>query len=229
MRSARALAALVVLAALLAFASSARAIVGGQVDNFEDGTLQNWANGGAFGVPPVVNVNTGGPAGANDNFMQIASDGSGPGQFLTVFNRSQWLGNYIALGITAIEVDLKNLGAVDLTIRLGFKETAGNGAPGYLSTPFSLLASSDWQHAVFFINTGSMTAIGAPASFSSFFSNGFGEMRIINEAGNTNLVGNAVTAQLGIDNIHAVPEPNAILLTAVGFLAFVALRRSMRA
>jgi hypothetical protein len=220
--------AIIVAVGLLICADSAQAIVVGQIDNFEDETLQNWANGGAFGVPPVVNVNTGGPAGANDNFMQVTADGSGPGSFLTVFNRTQWLGDYIGLSVTAIELDLRNLGAVDLTIRLGFKETATLGAPGYLSAPFSLLAGSGWQHAVFFINSGSMTAIGGPAAFNSFFSNGFGEMRIINEAGNTNLVGDAVSAQLGVDNIHAVPEPSAILLAAVGLLALAALRRKKR-
>jgi PEP-CTERM motif-containing protein len=220
--------AIIVAVGLLICADSAHAIVVGQIDNFEDETLQNWANGGAFGVPPVLNINTGGPAGKGDNFMQVTSDGSGPGQFLTVFNRAQWLGNYIALGVTAIELDLRNLGAVDLTIRLGFKEFASPGAPGYLSAPFSLPAGSGWQHTVFFINSGSMLAISGPAAFNSFFASNFGEMRIINEAGNANLTGDTVTAQLGVDNVHAVPEPSAILLTAVGLLAFAALRRKKR-
>ena len=51
MRFTRSVAATVVLAALL-FAGSARAIVLGQVDNFEDNTLQNWANGGARAFHP---------------------------------------------------------------------------------------------------------------------------------------------------------------------------------
>ena len=212
----------------LSLAGSARAIVVGQIDNFEDGTTQSWANGGAPGAPPVVNIDTGGPAGVDDNFIQMSADGEGAGQFLTVFNRAQWLGNYIALGVTAIEIDLQNFGKVDLNIRLGFKESTDPGASGYLSAAFSLPAGSGWQHAIFFINPASMIAVGSPADFNTFFADNFGEMRIMNEAGTSNLNGDVVTAAMGIDNIHAVPEPSAVLLTGVGVLGFAALRRKKR-
>lgn len=215
--------------AAFSLAGSARAIVVGQIDTFEDGTTQAWANGGAPGAPPVENIATGGPAGLDDNFMQVTSvGGTGPGRFLTVFNRTQWLGNYIGLGVTAIELDLRNFSKVDLNIRLGFKTDTGPGAPGYLSTPFFLAAGSGWQHAIFLINPGGMTAVDAPADFNTFFSSGFGEMRIINEAGTGNLNGDIVAAQLGVDNVHAVPEPSAILLMAAGTLTFAALRRRKR-
>jgi hypothetical protein len=213
----------------LAFAGSARAIVVGQVDNFEDGTTQSWANGGSPGAPPVLNIDTGGPAGVDDNFMQIAADGDGAGQFLTVFNRDQWLGNYITAGVTAIEIDLKNFSKVDLNIRLGFKESTDPGASGYLSAAFSLSAGSGWQHAIFLINPGSMIAVGSPADFNSFFAGNFGEMRIINEAGTGNLNGDVVVAEMGIDNIHAVPEPgSALLLSMAGAISFIVYRRKKR-
>ena len=212
-----------------AFAGSARAIVVGQIDNFEDGTTQSWANGGAPGAPPVLNIDTGGPAGMDDNYMQISAvGGSGPGRFLTAFNRVQWLGNYIALGVTAIEIDLQNFSKVDLNIRLGFKESTNAGASGYLSAAFSLPAGSGWQHAIFFINPASMIAVGSPADFNTFFADNFGEMRIINEAGTSNLNGDIVTAEMGVDNIHAVPEPSTVLLTALGVFGFAALRRKKR-
>ena len=209
---------------LILFAGSANAIVVGQLDNFEDGTLQDWNNGGA-GAPPVLNIGTGGPAGVNDNFMQVTSDGSGAGQFLTVFNRSQWLGDYLSAGVTAIEMDLRNLGSVSLTIRLGFKDAAGPGGVGYLSSGFTLAAGSGWQHVTFLINPASMIAVGGPDAFNTFFASDVQEMRIINETGTSNLNGNAITGQLGVDNIHAVPEPSAALLTVAGMLAFAVARR----
>ena len=220
--------ATIIALGLLLCAGSARAIVLGQLDDFEDDTLQNWANGGAPGVPPVLNINTGGPAGVDDNFMQVTADGSGAGRFLTVFNRSQWLGDYIATGVTAIEMDLINLVSVSLTIRLAFKETVGSNAPGYVSQGFTLAVGGGWQHVTFLINPATMTALGGPAAFNTFFANGFQEARIINEAGPDNLNGDVVTGQLGVDNIHAVPEPSAFLLTAVGLLAFTVARRRNR-
>lgn len=225
MKFSRSVAATIVLGALL-FAGSAGAIVLGQVDDFEDNTLQDWANGGASGVPPVLNINTGGPAGADDNFMQVTADGSGAGRFLTVFNRTQWLGDYLSTGVTAIEMDLRNLGSVNLTIRLAFKEFGGPTSPGYLSSQsFTLAVGSGWQHVTFLINPASMIAIGGPTAFNTFFAGGFQEMRIINAAGTGDLNGESITGQLGVDNIHAVPEPGAALLAVAGLLALVAARR----
>jgi hypothetical protein len=221
------IATIIVLGAL-AVAGSAHAIVNGQLNDFQDGTTQNWANGGA--APPITNIATGGPAGANDRFIEVtAIGGKGPGNHLTTFNRNTWLGDYIGQGITAIEVDLENLGKVTLSIRLAFRASAADEQPGYLSAPIILAPGSGWQHAVFSIDSMSLTPIDNPADFNTFFSNNFGEIRFINEAGDADLEGDPVVAQLGIDNIHAVPEPNAAVLTSVGgLLAVIAARRRKR-
>ena len=229
MKFRRFIATIIALGAL-AIAGSAHGIVLGQIDDFQDGTTQSWANGGA-GAPPVLNVDTGGPGGAGDHFMEFSSvGGGGAGRFLTVFNLSQWLGNYIAAGVSAVEMDLRNLGSVNLTIRLAFKDGQGPGAAGYLSQGFSLAAGGGWQHFVFAINQATLTPVNNPAAFNDFFSTGLGETRIINEAGTSNLNGDVVVGELGVDNIHAVPEPSAAVLTSVGgLLAFIAARRRNRA
>lgn len=209
----------------LTLASSAHAISFGQSDDFQDGTTQNWANGGVPGAPPVLNIGTGGPGGAGDKFMQISSTGSGAGSRLTVFNRDQWLGNYISTGVTAIEVDLNNFSDIALSVRIAFKSDAGPGSSGFLSLPFILNAGSGWQHALFTISPATMIAIGGPADFNTFFSGNFEEIRIINEVGTNDLNGDRVIGQLGIDNVHAVPEPTSFVLAGAGLVGVVIVRR----
>jgi len=208
--------------AVLLFAASgigaAHAIVLGQIDDFESGTTLGWATGH---IQPVIT--TGGPAGAGDNFLQFTADSSGSNGRLTVFNRAQWLGDYVAQGITEIDLDLENLGATPLTIRLAFKSSTANGAPSYLSAGFALPADATWHHATFTLSAATMTALGGPAAFDTFFTSGIAEVRIINEAGTANSNGDPVTSTLGVDNIQAVPEPAspALLLLGCGLVFFL--------
>ena len=203
----------------LVFSYSAQAISSGQLDNFQDGTTQNWTNGGSPGAPPVVNIPDGGPGGAGDRFIEVTSVSDPPGNRLTTFNRNQWLGNYIGAGVTAIEMDLENLSDVTLSIRIAFKAGLTPSSPGYLSLPIVLAAGSGWQHMVFSLNQSDLIAVGAPPDYNTFFSSGIAETRIINEFGDTNLNGDIVVGQLGIDNIHAVPEPTATTLLTGSLLA----------
>ena len=201
---------------LLLIARPANAIVNGQLDNFEDGTTMGWAG-------DMLQVKTGGPAGAGDHYLELTADGAGSGGRLTTFNLQQWLGNYIAQGVDTIQFDLRNESATTLSIRVAFKSQNLMNAPGYLSAPVILAVGSGWQHFSISIAAANMIAIGGPAAYNTFFSTGIGDARIINEAGATNLNGDFVVGQLGIDNIHAVPEPaSAALLT--GGLLLLALK-----
>lgn len=196
------------------------AVVVGQIDNFGTGA-QNWANGQAAGT-----IALGGPAGTNDPFLDVLADGSGSKGKLTIFNRTQWLGNYLTAGVNEIDLDLKDFGTVPatLSIRLAFRQTTVNGAPGYLSTtPFTLTNDGLWHHAAFQITAAAMTAIGGPSAFATLMASP-AEFRILNEAGLTNLDGDVVTSQLGIDNIQAVPEPNTLSLFAVALGAMIFYR-----
>ena len=95
-------------------------------------------------------VATGGSAGAGDQYLKITSQGgSGPGSRLVVLNASQWTGNF--LFISGIGMDLINLGATDLQIRLLFEDPMG-GPPtdeAVSTSPFLLPAGSGWVHAFF--------------------------------------------------------------------------------
>ncbi len=205
----------------LASARFSHAVVVGQVDDFQDGTLSNWANNS----DTAAIIPDGGPGGIGDQFLQVTANGiPGPGSRLTVFNENQWLGDYIAAGVTSIEIDLRNTSAVQLSIRLAFKLDGTFGAPGYLTAAFILPADAAWYHAVFLINPGSMIAVGGPSDFNTFFANP-GEMRIINEVGTGDLNGDVIEGQVGIDNIRAVPEPASWILLGLGAIPVALLRR----
>ncbi len=208
--------------ALFLFTRSAGAIVSGQIDTFEDGTTKNWISAPGN----LVNVNTGGPSGAGDHFLQITSNGNlGVGGKLTTFNLTQWLGNYVAQGVTAIELDLRNTGATTLNIRLAFKAQNLMNSPGYLSAPVVLAPGGAWQHFTISLLPANMTTVGSPSAYNTFFSSGIGDARIINEIGTSNLNGDLIIGQIGIDNIHAVPEPSSTALVALGGLLTVAAIR----
>jgi hypothetical protein len=208
----------------LMLARASQAVTVGQIDNFQDGTLENWANG-YNGPPPLMNIPTGGPGGAGDRYLQITSiGGGGPGSHLTAFNRDQWLGNYISAGVNGIDMDLLNTGDVTLSIRIAFKLDTSFGAPGYLSQAFLLPPDSAWHHALFSITPGSMIPVGSPPPFNTFFMNP-AELRIINEVGTSNLVGDPIAAQLGVDNIRAVPEPATWILLSLAIPIALILRK----
>lgn len=214
--------------ALLLFTRPASALVFGQLDTFQDSTTNGWTNGGlAF---PVTNIATGGPAGAGDRYIQLTADGSGAGGRLTTFNFTTWAGDYIAQGVTRIEIDLLNQSNVSLSIRLAFRVDLVQNAAGYLSAPMLLAVGSGWQHFSVSITAANLIPVSGPAAYNTFFTN-IMEMRIINESGTSNLNGDPVVGQLGIDNIHAIPEPTTTALAATTLLALAALavRRKFRA
>ncbi|MEP6699126.1 MAG: PEP-CTERM sorting domain-containing protein [Verrucomicrobiota bacterium] len=215
MRTTARAAAIFILAIFLC-SRVASAVVIGQQDDFQNLSTSNWDNGEIIGTTAPMVVPTGGPAGAGDAFLRITSDGSGSGGKLTVWNREQWLGNYIAAGVTSIEVDLRNSSAVALTIRLAFKTGPGNAASGFLSLPMNLAVGSGWQHFSISLDPANLIPVGNPGPWSTFF---IGEVRFIHAPGTGSLSGTPVIGQLDLDNIRAVPEPTAFALLAIGFVA----------
>ena len=91
--------------------AGAFAVVDGQIDDFEDGTEQGWDEGPESPNPPL-NVATGGPAGAGDNYLEnvsIGGVGTTPGKSLVQMNSLQWTGNYTAAEITEIHMQVNVL------------------------------------------------------------------------------------------------------------------------
>ena len=95
----------------------------GQIDDFENGTTQNWTDGGST-VPPV-NVSSGGPSGVNDNFLSDPSlGGGGEGSKMVMFNEQQWAGNYTSEGILSIKF-FARAQTNNLNLRIAFDGAGG--------------------------------------------------------------------------------------------------------
>jgi hypothetical protein len=115
-------------------------VTAGQVDTFESGTTLSWHEGGGSPNPPT-NIATDGPAGAGDHYLQnVASGNTGPGGRLSMFNDSQWLGDYTAQSIISIKFDARALtNDVDLRISM-----TGDGGKFSSKTFVTVAAGTGW-------------------------------------------------------------------------------------
>jgi hypothetical protein len=217
---------LVPAALVLALALPPAAVVVGQVDDFEDGTLQSWMGGST-----LVNQPGGGPAGAADNFLDIDSNAF----FLGTFNLNQWSGDYGAAGVASVRLDANNDGPDTVSLRL-MVFTAGCG-PGsmnctaWTSTDAEELPSgSGWQTVEFSLTTDEMTQVQGTDSLATTLAN-VERILLRHDPGDPSPPGAGsglvVDALLGVDNITALPEPASAL--AAGGLLVTWLSRRRRA
>jgi hypothetical protein len=211
---------------VIAFSPScAFAVTKGQKDDFENGTTQSWRVGsrGTGGGSPV-NVATGGPGGASDNYMRLTSTGSfGALSKLVVFNDSQWTGPYDST-VAGVSMQLANFGATALKMRIALQDNSFNT---YVSKAFDLAPDGQWRTASWVLNTADFTSpTGGNINTGR---NGIREVRILHSVGGSGLTGDPIAATVGVDNITAtaVPEPGVAGLAAVGMLAALGRRRRL--
>jgi hypothetical protein len=229
MKSRRWLKGLPLLAACSVLSQPAWALDLGQIDTFEDGTVQGWVVGPPHPAPPK-NIASGGPAGVDDNYLLLTATGAGgPGGRFAAFNLAQWAGDYLAAGINTITMDVSNFGNEDLALRLLFADPL-MGPPSNLaiSTEAILVpAGSGWVSVSFPIDPASLT--GGLGTVENALS-GATELRLFHSPA-LGFPGPNIATSLGVDNIAApaaVPEPGAGLALGIGTLAFLACGRLRR-
>ncbi len=206
-----------VLLSILAWPLAAQAVLLGQVDDFEDGTTQSWAEGIVSPNPPT-NMATGGPSSVNDNFMHNeSSGGNGAGSKMAVFNTDQWTGDYNAAGVTSITADLINLGSTPLEVRMVIEQ---NSVRAVTSSSLVLPVGSGWQSMTFPIAPGDL----ATGLDQSLLLSNVTKLWFIHNP-NPSFPPPGIEATLGVDNITATPEPASVLMLVLG--AFLVKRRRL--
>ena len=224
-------------ALLLLQSGLAAAVTTTQLDSFSDGTAQGWEMGVAsVTATHMAVIPDGGPAGAGDSILQVVADGTSvAGGRLTFFNQAQWSGDYLSAGITAIAMDLNNIGSSEtLNLRLGinggFRDAGLNFIGGLFATSAvaTLDSGSGWTHTVFSLLPGDLVPVsGRSGVAGNDVAAALGnvlELRLLNSA-TPDWNGLPVSATLGVDNITAVPLPSALVLLASGVVALLAKRR----
>lgn len=213
--------AVVAALALLSPAAAHAQIAFGQIDDFEDGTVQDWQGSiGNFSNQP-----NGGPAGAGDNYLEVIGNGGfGSGSRVASFNEDQWSGNYAAAGVTAVRLDMANFGATDLEMRILLPLAAG----GDWTTTVAEVVPADgiWRSYTFSLTEAAMTQVGGAGTFAQAIS-GVNRLLIRHETGAPSGIGGGtpIVGTLGLDNITAIPEPSTIALMSLAGLALLRHRR----
>ena len=201
-------------------------------DTFEDGTTMGWSVGAQSLLQPK-NIPAGGPD--DSAYLELRADGSGgPGGRLSALNAAQWMGDYLAAGITAIQMDVRNLGPEDVTLRL-LLENFDELVPGPPTDAALTLdgifvpSGSDWMTVVFDLTNlaalpggtveGALGDVDVLRIFHNPEPTFFGPPNAIPP----------VNVTLGVDNIAAigatVPEPATTTLLLTGLVTVLVRAR----
>jgi hypothetical protein len=223
-RSGKGLAVVVCAAAGFLYALPAQGqVVLGQVDDFQDGTVENWNGAAGF-----FSNDDGGPAGAGDLFLRVTSSGQkfGPGSRVASFNETQWAGDYLSAGITAIQADMANFGPTDLNMRVLL---LFGGGGDFASTDGVIVpADGVWRTYTLGLTAADLTFV--PFSGTGVLNdtlNSVGRLLIRHGDSPDGIGGGTpILGDIGMDNITAIPEPGAALLMLLGAVAVRRARAS---
>ena len=173
-----------------------------QIDTFGSGTTENWDGGLQAGGTGPVNTPTSGPDGGA--FLTISHSGFHVG----TKNAAQWAGNYLAASLTALRMDLKHQSGDSLDIRIVLFGSGGMWASAGLQT-----VDATWKTYEFGLTSADLVYVGGGSGVLDDTLGGVSTLLIRHDR----LIPTPqrghpphVTAALGIDNIHAIPEPASL-------------------
>jgi hypothetical protein len=176
---------------LFSFFANAQ-ITTGQIDEFTDGT-DGWLRGTGI-----------------DGELVLTADGMGSGGKLVTFNQAQWSGDYLSENVTHIQLDITNLSTEILQMRVALGNgTDANSGSWYASSEAITVASgTENQSIIFPIDAESLTQVVGSSSYEDVFDH-IVTLRILH-SGSPSAQGDAIVAEISIDNIEAISQTDNI-------------------
>jgi hypothetical protein len=212
-------------------ASRGGAVTVGEMEDFSV-DLGAWSQGREpIGELGLTRVESGGPAGAGDAYMQIVSDAVGSQRNIIAFNLTpEWTGDYLAAGVTGLAMSVQNAGPTELRLRVALGTWFVPDGPGSWvasTSPAVVPAGGGWTNISFPLAAAGMTIVqNVGGDDYADIMSGVVAVRLLH-ASSANNRGTPITARLGVDNIRAVPEPGAGALATAIVLAAGAMRRRL--
>jgi hypothetical protein len=179
-------------------------VTAGQIDDFEDDTVQGWIDGSAT---TPVNISSDGPAGGADSYLEDYATGfTGSGGRLIIFNESQWTGDFASEGIIAIRFNVRAL-TNDIDVRVAI---TGDGGKFSSSTFVTVTAGAGWTTVTIPIGASDLTSVGdgsGSLGAPGFDVNGtLGDVTHFRILSNpvASFIGEFINAEMHLDNIEAL-------------------------
>lgn len=173
-----------------------------QVDDFQDGTTQEWRIGGAGNATNgPINVPNAGPAGSGDNCLQYTSlGGNGVASKMVFYSQNQqWSGDYTSEGVDQISMDV-NVQTNDLNLRIAMQGT--NGTRICSTNAINITANGTWSNITFPITAGDFTVVSGGGNAASVLSSVF-TVRILSSSSPTWDLPDVIAATIQVDNVTA--------------------------
>ena len=86
---------------------------------------------------------------------------------------SDWTGDYVAAGVTAIRLDVNNTGANDLFLRIGVRGSGGTG--NYTTNSMTVSTGTGWQTLTFSLALPDLIGVGGAGSSDAAKTNALSE------------------------------------------------------
>lgn len=176
-----------------------------QLDDFEGNvsicSQDNWTEGLSTPNPPIAQPS----CGVADSccLENDSAGGFGPGSRQSMFNETQWTGNYLSAGVNKIQLQIANPGATLLNMRFGIS----NGSTCYVSTHAEPIATgAPLAPYSFLLDESTMTEVpgnicGGGASLADVLAN-VSHVRFISAA-EPRWEGDAIVSTVRIDAVQA--------------------------